>query len=1603
MVTKAVISHYYSGQGRLAAGLRGVDGQPLGLRPVGNVNELTLTISGDTATIKRPVNGKLVDMEVYTKSTTIKVSAKLESATARNLAMLTHGAFGDERPEYIVDVNARGFFGALQPLRGMGTTNMSARIGATLLTPYQGDTTAWDFMPVDGGAGVVLNDGMDAPVDKLATVGVTVSTTAPTTVDGITRFTLPVPASVKPGQRVMPTGFVHSSLLPYNNKAATIVGCSDTWIDLLLGNTPQALAGNPGRLLLDGLNLAVEYTSSGYSQYTATTDLGGEFYLRFDGMNMADAAAPVTVEIWRVKLDPSCVRSLLNDELEQVTLTGTVLYDRFRPFTPFYTEKFLNLTSVGAKDAPLGDTGFFSGWDAGAGGGPGGGGPGGGTGSNTFPSVDWLKDYLSGALGEGQFAADVQELLHSSEVVRAEIDTILSQVNNDLAEQEAQVAQLTTDAQTSAQNFTDLAATQAAETATRAQETAALADAADQHVTELTALAAAAQATADQAAQAFLDEASVRSQAVSDLVSEQSAQSARLQQAADDLLIEQNARVAAISNEQTLRQTADESLAQTISQMSAGTGDQFDPLAIWYFDTTTEGWGGNGSPSIDQGWLRPADAASDPYVASPTGLAVAGQSYRYARLRLKRVGAPVWEGTLRWRLLGDAAGAWSAPVAVTEPAFDTDGIATVSWEDVAWWPGTVDQIRLDMGTGQSATDYFLIDWVAIGRPTPGAGVAALQAETTARVTADAAESTERTLLAAQLRGTYTGTDIASVATGLMASERTARVAADDVLTQSVLSLSSAITDMDGALDGQATALSTLATRVTNAEDVNVAQTAAIDNLQSTLDDPTSGLAATAAAVQGLTTRVTENEGELETLSTSVTALTNNLETTNTEVDQLQSDVSLQSSATALLTSRVADTEAGLVSQGDATTALTNRLDTVEVDLAGTMTQATATAGALDTLTNRVTVNEGHIDSSSAAITALNNSVYSATAGLATKASAAALSAMDTRVATAEDAIDSQSTALTSLQNTIDNPSSGLAAKASATALTSLTNEVHDSNTGLATRASSAAVTALTNTINNTDTGLPSKATASALQSLTTRVDNVEAATGVTTDLSARVDTVEGALINEMITRANQTSVLASSVNSLSARMGTAEDAVSAAVTGLSSLTTRVDSVEGTVTSQGTSLTSLQAQVDAMDVDAGGYGSAISALDTRVTSTENTLASQGSAITSLQNSVTSANKTFIQDTAPDVDGRTTGDLWINTTNGENKLYGFNGTTWVLRQDTTKNAVFVQGTAPTPTAVNDVWFDTSRNNRQFRWSGTAWVEITDTRVAANATAITNLTTRVSAAEGVNTSQSASITTLENTVNNASTGVAATASAVGTLTSRVTDAEGAISTNSSAITTLQNTVNNASTGVVATANALGSLTTRVTATETVNTSQGSAITSLQNTVNNATTGVAATASAVSALTTRVTTTENTTSSQGSAITTLQNTVNNSTTGVTATASAVSALSTRVSSVEGVNSSQATSISSISTTVGNHTASINSQQTSINGVLAKAGLALDVNGYVIGWQLNNNGSSGSMTILASQFAVVSPGGGQRTEYSGGNWRVYDSNGTLRVQFGVW
>jgi hypothetical protein len=81
-------------------------------------------------------------------------------------------------------------------------------------------------------------------------------------------------------------------------------------------------------------------------------------------------------------------------------------------------------------------------------------------------------------------------------------------------------------------------------------------------------------------------------------------------------------------------------------------------------------------------------------------------------------------------------------------------------------------------------------WLKIGDYSSLADIVAAHTSDIATLTTDlGAEVTARTTLASQMRGTYTGTDITSVTTGLIFSEKTARATADAGLASSISSVS----------------------------------------------------------------------------------------------------------------------------------------------------------------------------------------------------------------------------------------------------------------------------------------------------------------------------------------------------------------------------------------------------------------------------------------------------------------------------------------------------------------------------------------------------------------------------------------------------------------------------------------------------------------------------------------------------------------------------------------------------------------------------------------------------------------------------------------------
>lgn len=347
--------------------------------------------------------------------------------------------------------------------------------------------------------------------------------------------------------------------------------------------------------------------------------------------------------------------------------------------------------------------------------------------------------------------------------------------------------------------------------------------------------------------------------------------SAIAKEAADNLLSAKNEVESQISSTNTTMQDGFDSLAQQIASVSAGTGEQFDSLKIWYFDNGPEGWSTDDSgnsllPTTDEGWVLPAGSSST--MRSPNPLAIDGTAYKYLRLRIKRVGNPAWRGGMYWIGADESAWADTRRLIVDEPAFDpATGLTVLSIADIRWGAsGTIRRLRFDFATNQDANNYFAVDWLAVGRPTPGASQAQIQDLRSAMTSADAAEAAARNTLAVQLRGNETGTDPNKLVSGLLYNERKARVTAEQAIASDVNTLR---TDYNANKASVTQRLDTLTSE-------NEAQANSLTQLDSGLKDANGKIGANSSAIQNLKTSVTAVDGRVSTNTQAITGLTSSL-------------------------------------------------------------------------------------------------------------------------------------------------------------------------------------------------------------------------------------------------------------------------------------------------------------------------------------------------------------------------------------------------------------------------------------------------------------------------------------------------------------------------------------------------------------------------------------------------------------------------------------------------------------------------------------------------------------------------------------------------------
>lgn len=109
-----------------------------------------------------------------------------------------------------------------------------------------------------------------------------------------------------------------------------------------------------------------------------------------------------------------------------------------------------------------------------------------------------------------------------------------------------------------------------------------------------------------------------------------------------------------------------------------------------------------------------------------------------------------------------------------------------------------------------------------------------------------------------------------------------------------------------------------------------------------------------------------------------------------------------------------------------------------------------------------------------------------------------------------------------------------------------------------------------------------------------------------------------------------------------------------------------------------------------------------------------------------------------------------DVWYNTSTKLSYYYASSANSWNAITDAKaleaiavastaqatadgKVTTFYQNSAPIAESIGDLWIDSNDGNKMYRWNGSSWVDSADTRVVANAEAVTELEVKLNNGNG------------------------------------------------------------------------------------------------------------------------------------------------------------------------------------------------------------------------------------------------------------------------------
>ena len=295
----AFTNYYYSGQGILWVAERDAAGRPKNQRRVGNIPELTINIETTKFEHKESESGNRLKDLVIIQEKNGTFQFTLENVDRDNLALGLWGQKVSVAGASVTDEDMIIY------LDGRMTTK-HPKVSSVTMTVNVPDWTAATAYAV-GDYVAETGAGTDFHVAEIAG---TSGGTEPTwmsgngaTVDGTVTWRH---IGVLPVTLVLDTDFTVEG----NKGVITPIGTQWTAY---------------------GLPVQVDYTYADYIKVDAFTEATApERYLRFEGVNTVNGDE-VIIEIFKAQFDPLTGYGLINEEIAQLTMAGSLLADTLQP------------------------------------------------------------------------------------------------------------------------------------------------------------------------------------------------------------------------------------------------------------------------------------------------------------------------------------------------------------------------------------------------------------------------------------------------------------------------------------------------------------------------------------------------------------------------------------------------------------------------------------------------------------------------------------------------------------------------------------------------------------------------------------------------------------------------------------------------------------------------------------------------------------------------------------------------------------------------------------------------------------------------------------------------------------------------------------------------------------------------------------------------------------------------------------------------------------------------------------------------------------------------------------------------------------------------